>query len=345
MKNGLSKILFDEHIETGLDVLRVSAGVENEIERLLQQLERDLLAKLKKGNLTDWGTARTKRLLLDVDGEIRAAYEKANGLTRDTTVGIYEHVGGELGTALSASVGGQIAIERVLTTPAHLARIADDTLIQGAANAAWWKKQTTDTIARFNREVKAGLIAAETTAQINTRVAQRLGITRANANTLVHTSIQTVANQAREDVMNANSDIIAGREWVATLDMHTCIVCGALDNKRWTTAGKPIEHGIPYQQPPKHFRCRCAMIPILKSWEELGINLPEIPAGTRASMQGQVNDKSFGEWLSRQSTDKKEAVLGKGRAELWESGVITFDQLINGRGNIATLEQLRRTNR
>ena len=297
MKQGLSKILFDEHIETGLDVLRVSAGVENNIEKLLRQLERDLLAKLKKGNLTDWGTARTKRLLLDVKREVSGVYDEANNLLGDASKGIYEFSGDELGKALSASVGGQIAIERVLATPAHLARIADDTLIQGAANAAWWRKQTADTILRFNKEVKSGLIAAETTAQINTRVAQQLGITRANANTLVHTSIQTVANQAREDVMSANEDIIAGREWVATLDMHTCPTCGNLDNKRWDNKGKPIGHGTPYRQPIAHWRCRCVTIPVLKTWKELGINIDEMPAGTRASMNGQVKSEPYLKWL------------------------------------------------
>ena len=78
----------------------------------------------------------------------------------------------------------------------------------------------------------------------------------------------------------------------------------------------------------------------MKTWRELGINLDEMPDSTRASMTGQVTDKTWESWLERQPAAKIEGVLGKGRAELWRKKVITLDQLI-GNGKPLPLEQLK----
>ena len=131
---------------------------------------------------------------------------------------------------------------------------------------------------------------------------------------------------------------------VAGVIAHNCPTCGALDGKRWTTDGKPINHSMVYQIPPKHFRCRCSMVPVLKTWAELGINMDELPDGTRASMEGQVNDKDFESWLKRKTESDPafaDRTLGKGRAELWRNGKITMDQMISG-GQPLTLSELRK---
>ena len=130
---------------------------------------------------------------------------------------------------------------------------------------------------------------------------------------------------------------------VAGVIAHNCPTCGVRDGKRWTTASKSIGHSIPYTMPPQHFRCRCSMIPVLKTWEELGINMDELPDGTRASMEGQVNDKTFADWLKRKESETPgfaDKTLGKGRAELFRDGKLTMDQMISG-GKPLTLAELK----
>lgn len=81
---------------------------------------------------------------------------------------------------------------------------------------------------------------------------------------------------------------------------------------------------------------------MLKSWRELGFDRDELPAATRASMDGQVpQDTSFEAWLSRQSQERQDAVLGPGRAQLWRDGGLTFRDLIDGNGRELTVEELR----
>jgi hypothetical protein len=85
------------------------------------------------------------------------------------------------------------------------------------------------------------------------------------------------------------------------------------------------------------------MIPVLKTGKELGINMDELPDGTRASMEGQVTDKTFEDWLKRKTESDPtfaDRTLGKGRAELWRNNKITMDQMISG-GQPLSLSELQ----
>ena len=85
------------------------------------------------------------------------------------------------------------------------------------------------------------------------------------------------------------------------------------------------------------------MVPVLKTWEELGIDMQELPDGTWASMEGQVNDKTFSDWLKRKESETPgfaDKTLGKGRAELFRDGKLTMDQMISG-GKPLTLGELK----
>jgi hypothetical protein len=57
---------------------------------------------------------------------------------------------------------------------------------------------------------------------------------------------------------------------------------------------------------------------VVKSWKELGIDIAEMDASTRASMDGQVpEDTKYGDWLKRQSKARQDEVLGPVRAKLF----------------------------
>jgi SPP1 gp7 family putative phage head morphogenesis protein len=337
----LSRLLFDSTIELHLDMEMVAIESRATIVKLLQDLEKELIAKVADG-VTDWSKARIAKQLSEADAVIRQFYDDAAGIARDTTTSVAQVSASATATSLSAAVGGQVAIG-VIPTAAYLETLAGNVIVQGATQSAWWNRQSGDTQFKFQAAVRQGLVGAETTPQIVKRVREVMDLSRRNAETLVHTSVQSVANTTREKIFADNDDVMAGKEWSSALDRKTCPTCGALDNKRWTTDSKPINHSMVYQIPPKHFRCRCSMVPVLKTWKELGINMDELPDGTRASMSGQVTDKSFEDWLKRKTeTDPTFAdrTLGKGRAELWRNGKITMDQMISG-GRPLSLAELK----
>ena len=327
----LSKVLFDSTIELHLDIERTGAEARATIIELLKNLEKELIAKVADG-VTDWSKARIAKQLSEADAVIRQYYDDAAGIARDTTTSVAQVSASATATSLSAAVGGQVAIS-VIPTATYLETLAGNTIIQGAIQSDWWDRQASDVAFKFQSAVRQGLVAAETTPQIVKRVRDVMDLSRRNAEALVHTSVQSVANATREKLFEDNTDVISGKEWSAALDRKTCPTCGVRDGKRWDANSKPISHGIPYVMPPQHFRCRCSMVPVLKTWKELGINMDELPESTRASMEGQVTDKTFEDWLKRKTeTDPTFAdrALGKGRAELFRDGKITMDQMISG---------------
>ena len=339
----LNRLLFDSTVELHLDMERVAIESRATIVKLLQNLEKELVAKVADG-VSDWSKARIAKQLSEADAIIRQYYDDAAGIARDTTTSVAQVSASATATSLSAAVGGQVAIG-VLPTASYLETLAGNTIIQGAIQRDWWDRQAGDTAFKFQSAVRQGLVSAETTPQIVKRVRDVMDLSKRNAETLVHTSVQSVANTSRMKVFEDNSDVISEFEYSSSLDRKTCPTCGILDGRRWVNGtNKPVNHSMAFKQPPIHFRCRCSCIPVLKTWAELGINMDELPDGTRASMEGQVNDKTFEDWLKRKTeTDPTFAdrTLGKGRAELWRNSKITMDQMISG-GQPLKLAELKK---
>ena len=338
----LSKVLFDSTIELHLDMEMVAIQSRATIVKLLQNLEKELIAKVADG-VSDWSKARIAKQLSEADAVIRRYYDDAAGIARDTTTSVAQVSASATTDSLLMSVGNQVAMAAI-PTASYLETLAGNTIIQGATQSAWWSRQSEDTAFKFQSAVRQGLVGAETTPQIVKRVRGVLDISKRNAETLVHTSVQSVANTTREKVMQDNSDVVAANEYSSALDRKTCLVCGSLDGLRWkNVTNKPIGHSVPYSPPTRHFRCRCSMVPVLKTWKELGINMDELPDGTRASMEGQVTDKTFEDWLKRKTESDPtfaDRTLGKGRAELWRNNKITMDQMISG-GKPLSLAELK----
>ena len=340
----LSRLLFDSTVELHLDMERVAIESRATIVKLLQKLEQELIAKVADG-VTDWSKARINAQLKEADSIINQYYGDIATASQSTSAGVAQVAANATADSLVAAVGGQVAISAI-PTAAYLETLASDTIIQGVTQSGWWSKQSSDSSFKFQSAVRQGLVGAETTPQIVRRVRDVMDLSRRNAETLVHTSVQSVANTSRMKVFEDNSDVISEFEYSSSLDRKTCPTCGILDGRRWVNGtNKPVNHSMAFKQPPIHFRCRCSCIPVLKTWAELGVTgIDELPESTRASMFGQVNDKTFEDWLKRKTeTDPTFAdrTLGKGRAELWRNGKITMDQMISG-GQPLTLSELRK---
>ncbi|UZV57178.1 hypothetical protein [Pasteurella multocida] len=80
----------------------------------------------------------------------------------------------------------------------------------------------------------------------------------------------------------------------------------------------------------------------MKSWRELGFDVDEIPESTRASMDGQVKANiTYEDWLKNKTKAQQDEILGKGKADLWRNGVITFRDMLDQSGRPLTLKELR----
>ena len=336
-------ILQDDAISHQISLLRFTAGEKKKTLATLTQLQKDLRLLLL-GDLTDFGKARVNRLLKQADDVIATKYVQiqneidCQGLAKN-----------EAAVAVKSLAG--IGLDAALPTEAALKALVNGSLIEGAPSAAWWAKQSDETAFKFAAQVRQGIAPSETVQQIVRRVigSKRLGIpgimetSRRGATALVHTSIQQVANDARLATFKANDDLVKGVRQVSTLDSHTTKICIAYSGAAWDMDGKPIDgNKLPFNGgPPRHFNCRSVLVPITKTYKELGLDIPEVAAGTRASDLGQVpQTTTFESFLKRHDAEYVDNLLGPGRSKLYRDGKITLQQLVDGQGRELTLKQL-----
>jgi len=152
-----------------------------------------------------------------------------------------------------------------------------------------------------------------------------------------HASNIKILSRVVKDCTVYNLDVEEDHSYIANgFVVHNCPQCMALDQKVY-----PL--GEPHPQPPAHVQCRCTIVPVLKSWRELGIQAKELPASTRASMNGQVAGTiSYPKWLKGQTEAVQNRALGPARAKLWRSGKIKVEQFVAKDGSTLTLEQLQK---
>jgi hypothetical protein len=153
-----------------------------------------------------------------------------------------------------------------------------------------------------------------------------------------------VAADARLATYRANGDIVKGVRHLSVLDGHTSKVCIAYSGASWDLDGNPINGTtLPFNGgPPRHWGCRSVLVPLTRSYRELGLDIDELPPGTRASDEGQVRaDITMTEWLKSKPTAYVDDLLGPGRARLFLDGKITLQQMLNFQGFPLTLNQLK----
>ena len=167
----------------------------------------------------------------------------------------------------------------------------------------------------------------------------------ANARALVHSSVQAVANAARLASFQQNADLIECLVWLSTLDSHTCLLCAMRDLHEYSLHDQePINHTHEWAGGPGaiHFSCRCVLSTRTKSFADLGIELDEPGDSTRPSDGGAVSSKmNFKDFLASKDKAWRAEYLGPGRAEMYEAGKITLNDLMNLKGRKLTLEELQ----
>lgn len=330
--------LQDSILRHSLQILRLSANEQAEVERILADLEAELKQLLQSSNLTAIGKRELQGVINDAEKLIDPAYRAAATTTdfRELVVIVAEHA--------AELVGGP------MPSDATIESLAKDVIVDGSPANDWWARQGEDLAFRFAAQVRQGVINGETNERIVSRIVGRRGepgimdLTRRNARSLVATSVMTAANEARLATFRKSSRFIAGVRWLATLDGHTCARCIAMDGQAWDLDGNKLPGTkVDFMAPPIHFMDRCVLSPIPKASAAFaGIDAALARTATRASANGPIKaSTTFDEFLSRQSDAFVENTLGKERAALFRAGKITVRDLVSGTGRELTLQELR----
>lgn len=309
---------------------------EDEIRDITQFLEKDVIpdavGKLKLAQ-ADAGNTVTKARIDLMKNNIRgfqAVY--AEGLDR-----IEGKLTSDMKTLATVEAKFQantiknatpINISTSLPSPQVMRTIVSGRPIQGRVLPDWFKDLKRSMQDKVTSQINIGMVQGESVDQITRRILGspslnfKDGVTKGEVRKvagLVRTTVNHTASQAREETYKSNEDVVSGVQYVATLDARTTDICQSLDGKIFKVGQGP--------RPPMHHQCRSTTIPVLKSWKELGIDLKEAPAGTRASLNGQVPARqNYSQWLKKQPKSFQNKALGEERANLFRAGKLKIDK-------------------
>jgi SPP1 gp7 family putative phage head morphogenesis protein len=336
--------LRDLAIRHGVYLERYTRSEAKELAAMLEQSISELTAKIEKT-----GGAYTKRwlrsIVADTKGVLAETRKALEAKLFDDARLLAEYEAERVRRDWEAAIPLKIEVATV-SPDSLLSAIRDLPASAGSTLGDLFDKWELGTVQAFTAQVRLGVAQGETVGQMVRRIRGKatgrrgvydggvLQTSTRNATALVRTAVAHVNTLARERFYDANSDLIKGYQYTATLDARTCLECAPLD-------GRVYGAGEFRPALPQHFNCRCMYVPVVKSWKELGLDIEEAPEGTRASMNGQVPATlTYQQWLAQQSTAVQNDVLGKGRAELFRAGTPLAD-MRDRAGNVLTLAQLR----
>lgn len=352
----------DRFTRHAVDISRFDVHVQSKTLALLNELDQkiqDQLARLDP-TATLYQRRRLDALSKAVKGDIQASYSEIKLDHRQDLVQLAEGVAEASADAVNQVA--KVSLMNVGLPQEVLKALADDSLVQGAPAREWWSRQAGSLYQRFNDSVKEGMFRGETLGQIVGRVRGKkefnfkdgvMERSRREAEALVRTSIQSVANGARMETFRDNPDVVKGNQALSVLDDRTTEVCRARSGMAWYLDGTPMEGTtIAFPgDPPWHFGCRTVWIPVTFSWKELAKNkdlgkdvqdeVDKIPKSTQASMDGQVaDDLTYEGWLGTKPEAFQRDVLGDGKWELWKQGKLSLKDMVDQKGRPLTIVQL-----
>jgi SPP1 gp7 family putative phage head morphogenesis protein len=187
-----------------------------------------------------------------------------------------------------------------------------------ALTAALQQGPLANLLAALGAEMAAGvgdallatLLKGLSPRQAAAQMADAWGMALTRALRIARTEMMRAHRMASLAAYNANKDVVTGWQWMATLDVNTCMSCIALDGS---------EHGLD-EDLDDHPNGRCVPIPITKSWAELGFEgMPD----TGLDMEPDRGRQ----WFEGLSAEQQQAMMGPGMFAAWQAGQFDFAAL------------------
>jgi SPP1 gp7 family putative phage head morphogenesis protein len=337
--------LLDAQVSHNIDLQIYGNGVVNRIIAILNRTDADLFAqlttRLEQLPQSAFSVERLESLLASTRALNARVYAEISTELNSELKSLVEYEAGFQLQLFNNTIPVQINYATVNIEQAYTAALARP--FQGRLLREWMQGLEADKAAKIRDAIRIGYVENETT----NRIIQRIRGTRAlnfkdglleanrnNVEAVVRTALNHYSNFTRDLFFERNSDVIKGLRWTSTLDARTSSICQARDGQIYKLDSGP--------RPPAHMNCRSVMVAVTKSWRELGIDADELPASTRASMDGQVPDSlTYQTWLQKQSVDRQNEILGVTKAKLFRDGGLTLDRFVSNKGHVYTLEQLK----
>ena len=229
--------LQDRAIKHALAITRYGNGLSDRIVRLLNSADVDIIEKIAQRLAVidergyDIGPKSTKRLLALLD-EVRALnsaiYDELHDSLADELNEFATAEAGFQKAALDASL--VVDISTKLPAPARLKAIVEEVPMNGRLLKSWTTSMEQGRIDRISDAIRLGMVQGEGTDAIVRRIKGTkaagyadgiLDVSRRSAQSIVRTAVTHVSNVTAQETWKANSNVVKGWQFLATLDSRT----------------------------------------------------------------------------------------------------------------------------
>lgn len=328
---------------------RLKAGNIKGLESFLKSAAKAIRDRLASDELTALARSRAEAQLVAIRNDLKAIYGDAGKQITSDLKDLADYATGAEARALDAVLMQGVE----LTVPSAnqvLAAAMSRPLTSGQSAKMlepFINGWVTGSIDSVENAIRLGYLQGRTNRELINEVVGTasnkykdgiINATYRNAQAVVRTSVQHVAQVARSEMWAQNADIITGYEWVSTLDSRTTVQCQSLDGRVFEVGKGPL--------PPIHINCRSSTAPVIAN-KYIRDTLRQ--GATRVSngdTDGPVSaGTSYYEWLKTQPASFQDEALGVGRAQLFRDGGLSaqrFQELQLGKQfEPLTLDQMK----
>ena len=338
-----TEYLIDASTRHQLMLQRLSGGAFNKLKPILEQLQKDVKARLRD-DPTDFQMHRLTALSADIQAlfdEANAEFGKQlnlelNDFTEYETDFQYRMLCNAVTTELTLP-----AIEQVVAS----VTVAKSELISGKKVQRLTISEMVETLGSkpktIENRIRAGIIEGKSVDQMVRDIMRIVDKAhKQDVRTIVRTAFNLAGSEARRAVNAANSDVLIGERLVVTLDSRTSVTCYGLSVK-----------GIIYKigegpQPPLHFGCRTVRVGVVDPrYAVPGIKGLKSSRGDNG-VEKIDTDVTFDQFLKNQSVKFQEEFFfkfsgGHYKYEAWKAGKISGADFVDGNGAEIDLSYLK----
>lgn len=321
--------------------MRVLRGVENEdiagLHNAYQAAQDDILAAVQRAfpgetwTLQEMEGQRAQALLAQINGRLRGL---AGEVTDELEAALTTQLKGAmawttyaLDQATPPTIKPQLPI-----LPEEAIRALVNSPFQGAMFSQRIGIITDEMADGIKSELLQSMIQGEGMADAALRLTDLIGATTDEltdegytyrALRIARTEIMRAQNTGRASTYEKNGDLMEDSpEWVATADDRLCEWCLRRDGMSLDE----IEQGDGGEDPwgnstdlPLHPNCRCTIVPRLKTWRDLGIDMPEEYDDDERAMRDPddgtwkfVPKETYDEWKDTRAGELAALRIGEG---------------------------------
>ena len=247
---------------------RLKAGDAKKLEAFLKDAAAAIRNKLAGENLTALSRARAEAQLKAISDDLTAIYANAGRQITSDLKELADYTAGAEVRALESVLIDGVEMTIPPANQVYAAAIARPMTSGKSAvmMEALIRDWSASSVKAVENSIRLGFFSGKTNQElvqeiIGTKANKYqdgiIDLTRRNAQTVVRTAVQHVAQVARNEVFAQNADIVNEYEWVSTLDSRTSDQCRALDGQTFPVGKGPL--------PPIHYGCRSSVAPVISN--------------------------------------------------------------------------------